>query len=126
MKVSSKIISGFLVLMMLAIIVIANQLSAINQMEAANRELFEINLKSATTVIELQKLADLIGEDSKKYFALNDPVEYARQIEEVRSDFIEDLARLRQTANSERQQKEIVALQQALDGYWDVFNQLKQ
>jgi two-component system sensor histidine kinase GlrK len=125
MKVSSKIISGFLVLMLLAIVVVANQLSAIHQMRAVNQELSEINVKSATTVLQMQKLADLLGEDSRKYFAGLDPL-YAQQIADVRSDFLEDLARLRETARSGREQEGTTALAKALDDYWRVFNSLKE
>jgi hypothetical protein len=126
MKVSSKIIAGFLTVMLLALVVIGYQLFAIGQMQHVNSDLSEINLKSATTVVEMQRLADLLGEDSKKYFGLFVPDPgYDKQIAEIRSDFIDDLNRLRQTVTSPREQLEIVRLREALDGYWLVFNRLK-
>ena len=126
MKVSSKIILGFLVLMVLAILVAGNQLSAIHQMQAVNHDLSEINVKSATIVLEMEKLADLLGEDAKKYFSLSEPLQYERQLTDVHDDFLEGLAGLRSNAKSEGEQKEIARLQEALDDFWGVFNRLKQ
>src|SRR5262245_9350287 len=125
MKVSSKIILGFFVLMMLAIVVLANQLAAIHQMQTVNRELSEINVMSATTVLRMQKLADLLGDDSKKYFAALDPL-YDHQISGFRNDFIEDLRRLRVNLRAEKEQTATAKLTEAIDEYWTVFNALKE
>src|SRR5262245_8207618 len=126
MKVSSKIILGFLVLMVLAGIVVANQLSAIRQMQRANQDVSEIDVTSAKIVLEIQKLAELIKEDSEKYFALGDPAGYERQLADLRSDFLDALNRLRPNAKSEREQAEVAKLQKAFDDFWLVFNRLKQ
>src|SRR5438093_1298890 len=125
MKVSSKTILGFLSIMLVAMVILGHQRSAIHQMQAVNRQLAEINVKSATTVLEMQKLAALLGEDSRKYFAGRDPI-YDVQIAGFRNDFFEDLVRLRQTANSDREQAQLAKLREALDDYWLVFNRLKQ
>jgi len=125
MKVSSKIILGFLVLMALAIIVVANQLSAVHQIRSANQDLSEINVKSATIVQEMQKSIDLLADDSSKYFAANDPL-YGQQIAELRDDFLDHVARLRPNAKSEREQAELAKLEQALEDFWVVFNRLKK
>src|SRR5262252_7703443 len=104
MKVSSKIILGFMVLMALAVIVVGNQLQTIHQMQAVNHDLSEINLKSATIVVDIQKLAGLLDEDSQKYFALNEPpLLYEQQIADFRSDFLDDVAQLQKNAKSERE-----------------------
>jgi len=125
MKVSTKIITGFLALMLLGMILLVNQLTAIHQMQNVNRELSELNVMSATTVLQVQKLADLLGEDSKKYFASLDPL-YERQMTGFRSDFLEDLDRLRETAKSAREQTELAKLADALNAYWQVYNKLKE
>src|SRR5215813_6504425 len=125
MKVSSKIIAGFLALMLLAIIVVANQLTAINQLQAVNRDLSEINVKTATTVLDMLKSADSIVEFSQKYFAGLDSW-YEQLLFRNRDDFLEDLGRLRQTARSEREQAQIAKCREALDDLLLVFNQIKQ
>jgi signal transduction histidine kinase len=126
MKVSSKIIAGFLALMLLAIIVVANQLMAIRQMQAVNHDLSEIDVnKSAITVLDMQRLADLLGDDSRKYFATLDSL-YERHMIRLRDEFIEDLGRLRQSASSEREQTQLAKVQEAFDDLWLEFNRLKQ
>jgi two-component system sensor histidine kinase GlrK len=125
MKVRGKIISGFLVVMLLGIVVIINQLSTIRQLQNVNRGLSEINIKAATKVVELERLADLLDEDAKKYFVTLDP-RYENQIADYRDDFIEDLVRLQATAVSAREQLQVAKLREALDDYWLAFNRLKQ
>src|SRR5215475_11974646 len=126
MRVSSKIIAGFLALMLLAIIVVANQLMAIRQMQAVNHDLSEIDFsKSAITVLDMQRLADLLGDDSKKYFATLDSL-YERHTTRLRDEFIEDLGKLRQSASSEREQAQLAKVQEPFDDLWPEFNTLKQ
>ena len=126
MRVSSKIIAGFLALMLLAIIVVANQLMAIRQMQAVNHDLSEIDVnKSAITVLDMQRLADLLGDDSRKYFATLDSL-YEQHTIRLRDEFSEDLGRLRQSASSEREQTQLAKVQEAFDDLWLEFNRLKQ
>src|SRR5688572_27436593 len=96
MRVSSKIFSGFLILMLLSVVILANQLSVIHQMQAVNQDLLSINVVSATNVLRMQKLTDLLEDDAKKYLVSLDPI-YDRQIVDVRQEFLERLARLRTT-----------------------------
>jgi signal transduction histidine kinase len=124
MKVSSKIVAGFLFLILLAIVVLINHLSAIHQIQSANRELSEINLVSAKTAVQMQKLADLIDEVTKKYFSALDK-SYDRQVIDNRDEFQRDILRLRETARSTRERAETDRLQQALDEYWTAFNLVK-
>ena len=85
MKVSSKIIAGFLILMLLTIVVLANQLSVIHQMQSINREISEIDMNAASTVLRMQEVAAVIKEDSRKYFATGDPI-YDQQISDLRQE----------------------------------------
>jgi signal transduction histidine kinase len=124
MKVSSKIIAGFLILMLLGIVVLANQLSVIDQMQAINRDLSEIDMNAASTVLRLEELAGVIKEDSRKYFATGDPI-YDQQITELRQEFQSSLAGLRKTARSDREHAETEKLASALQDYWTVFNRIK-
>ena len=99
-KVSTKIISGFLILMLLAIAVVAYELSVVYQMQAVNHELAGIDINAATTALDMEKLADLLKEDSEKYFGGLDPI-YDRQTASYRDDFVEDLTKLEKTVRSE-------------------------
>src|SRR5262245_38703510 len=126
MRVSSKIIAGFLAVMLLAIIVVANQLMAIQQLRTVNQNLSEIDVaKSAITVLDMQRAADVLGDDAQKYFTGLDPL-YERQMMHVRDDFLEDFDRLRQTATSEPEQAQLAKLRESLDDLLLVFDRLKQ
>jgi signal transduction histidine kinase len=125
MRVSSKIIAGFLALMLFAIIVVANELVAIRQLQAVNRDLGEINVNTATTILEMLKAGDLLSEDSRKYFAGLDPL-YERLMFNNRDDYLEYLGRLRQTARSEREQAQIAKCRETLDDLLLVFAKFKQ
>src|SRR5437868_8124184 len=124
MKVSSKIIAGFLIVMLLSIVVLANQLSVIHQMQTINREISEIDMNAASTVLRMEEVAGVIKEDSRKYFATGDPI-YDQQITDLRQEFQSSLAGLRKTARSDREHSETEKLASALEDYWNVFNRIK-
>src|SRR5436190_264040 len=125
MKVSTKIITGFFVLTLVVMVVIVNHLSAIRQIQDSNRELSEINVASAKTALQIVKVADLLDEYSKKYFAGLD-TGYDEQISDVRMEFLENLTRLHKTAKSDLEQAQEVKLEEALDDFWSAFSRLKK
>src|SRR5437773_1900055 len=119
MRVSSKIISGFLILMLLGLVVLANQLSLIHKMQLINRDLSEINMNSAITVLRMRELTDVLNNDSRKYFAVRDSI-YENLINESRQDLLDDLARLQKTVRSAAEREATAKLAAALDDYWRV------
>jgi len=125
MKVSSKVTLGFFVLMALAVVVLLYQISVIQNLRISHQDLSQINVESARNILEMQRLAQLIADNSKRYFALRDDF-YERLIVEFRNSFLEHLVRLRQTATSDREQAEAAKLSDAMDSFWREFNQLKQ
>jgi two-component system sensor histidine kinase GlrK len=125
MKVSNKIISGFLTVMLLAIVVLANQLYVIYRMQNVNRVLSDIDVNAATTAVDTKKLAEDITDDSKKYFAVLDTT-YEEQLTEDRSYFLGYIADLNKTARIDSERAAITKLSEALDDYWAVFNRLKE
>jgi two-component system sensor histidine kinase GlrK len=125
MKVSSKIVAGFLILMLLGIVVLANQLNVIHQMQAINRDLSEIDMNAASAALGMEEVAGVIKEDSRKYFATGDPI-YDQQIADLRQEFRSSLAGLRKNGRSDRERAETENLASALEDYWTVFNRIKQ
>src|SRR5437762_2755244 len=125
MRVSSKIISGFLILMLLTLAVLANQFAVIHQMQTVNRNVAEFNVTSATTVLRMKELATLLTDNTKRYFASPDPT-YTALIDGFRKDFLEQLAELRKTARSQGERAETEKLSAALDDFWSAFNRLKE
>ena len=125
MKVSSKIIAGFLILMLVGLVALANQLSVIHQMQAINHDLSEINMNLASTALRLQELASIVAEDSRKFLVTHDAI-YERQIAEIRQEFLGKLEILEKTGRSKREIAENEKLRSALTNYWDVFNRIKR
>lgn len=124
MKVSNKIISGFLVVMLLAIAVLAYQLFVIHRMQNVNQMLSGIDVNAATTALETEKLAEDITDDSKRIFTV-DPT-YEDQLTEDRTYFLEHINKLNETARIDSERAAITKLREALDAYVDVFNRLKE
>src|SRR5262245_28950927 len=106
MKVSSKIIAGFLILMLLAVIVAAYQRSIIRQMQAINRDISEIDMNAALTALRTQELAAVILEDSRKYFVTTDPSIYDGLIGEARQELLDDIGMLGKSGRSDRERAE--------------------
>ncbi len=124
MKVSSKIIAGFLILMLVGLVALANQLSVIHQMQAINHDLSEINMNLASRALRMQELASIVAEDSRKFFVTHDAI-YERQIAEIRQEFLANLEILEKTGRSKREVAENEKLRRAVTNYWDVFNRIK-
>ncbi len=125
MKVSSKIIAGFLILMLLAVIVAAYQRSIIHQMQGINRDLSEIDLNKAWTALRTKEVAAEIWEDSRKYFATEDNSVYEHRIAEDRQELLDDIAMLEKSGRSDRERAETKKLADALADYWTLFNRVK-
>jgi signal transduction histidine kinase len=125
MKVSSKINSGFLILMALALVVLLNQYRVIHQLQAVNSDLSELSLNSATTVLRIDKIEDVLFDDSKKYLGGLGP-SYAQSAIDGRQDFLDRLNELRKTVRSDAERAATGHLATALDDYWAAFNRLKE
>src|SRR5438034_6404624 len=124
MKVSTRIISGFGILMALAFVALGYQLSVIHQMQSINRDLSAINFHSASTALRMVQSSETIREFSLKYFASRDP--YLRQLESERQEFLRDLAELQKTVRSERERSQVQLLSKSFDDYWQIFSRVRQ
>ncbi len=124
MKVSSKIISGFFILMLLAVSVLLYQLSVIHQMQQANRDLSELDMNSALTALRMQERGETFREDSRKFFGTGDPL-YEHELEEDHAAFLDELAALRKTVRGNRERESVEKLTIAFDKYWATLMRFK-
>ncbi|PYS50735.1 MAG: hypothetical protein DMG13_20345 [Acidobacteria bacterium] len=124
MKVSTRTISGFGILMVLAFVALGYQLKIIHQMQSINRDLSAINFHAASTALRMVQNAETIGEFSAKYFVLPDP--YLRGLESEREEFLRDLAELAKTVRSERERNQVQLLAKAFDDYWRIFSRVRE
>jgi len=125
MKVSTKVICGLGILMLLAFAALGYQVSVIQQMQSINRDLSAINFQSAFITLNLSQLSATIKEFSQKYFVAYDPI-YDRQLEEMRKEFGEDIHDLRKNVRTDRERMAVEQLSQAIDGYWQIFSHVKK
>ena len=125
MKVSTKVICGLGILMLLAFAALGYQVSVIQQMQSINRDLSAINFQSAFITLNLSQLSATIKEFSQKYFVAYDPI-YDRQLEEMRKEFGEDIHDLRKNVRTDRERMAVEQLSLAIDDYWQIFSHVKK
>jgi signal transduction histidine kinase len=126
MKVSSKIVLGFVILLLVGLVSLWYQITVVHRMQSVNENLSEINMMAATTALRIQEKTDLLTDDiTKKYFALLDEG-YAEQIADTRDELVEDIGGLQETARSELERTETEKFKAALNDYWETFSRRKQ
>src|SRR5687767_8453534 len=96
MRVSTRIVSGFGILILLSVVALAYQVSVIHRMQSINRDLSAINFRAASTVLEMLHVLETIEEFSTKYFLLGYPV-YEETLMDVRREFQDDFEQLKAT-----------------------------
>ena len=124
MRVSTRVVAGLGVLMLLTFAGLAYQVTIIHQMQSVNRDLSGINFQSASTALSLLEIGRTIGEFSRKYFVAADPA-YERAVESTRLEFLDSLAELRKTVRTGKEREALEVLTKAFDDYWQVFNRVK-
>jgi two-component system sensor histidine kinase GlrK len=128
MKVSAKIVSGFLILLLLAGGVLVYQFTIIHRMQGVNTQLANTNMKSAETVLNMMETLNLLITDNEKYFISLDS-RYERVLSDLHDDLLRDIAALREKQNSpgmDQERMETENFAKAVDAYWDAFNRHKQ
>ncbi|HLQ78150.1 MAG TPA: HAMP domain-containing sensor histidine kinase, partial [Terriglobia bacterium] len=104
MKVSTRIVLGYGVLILLTVAVLAYQVHLIRQLHAINKILSDVNVENAHTAVNLQNDQETYEEFALKYFATGDPL-YREKLREYGTDLEGHLKKLRlgATADSEKQ-----------------------
>ncbi|MBI2819902.1 MAG: HAMP domain-containing histidine kinase [Acidobacteria bacterium] len=94
MRISNKIASGYVILILLVVAVFSYQLSLIHQMQTVTRDLGGLNFRSALLSLELLRDLEQVKEFTLKLFATGGDPGYADQLAEMRRGFtlsLEDL-----------------------------------
>jgi signal transduction histidine kinase len=121
MRVSTKTISGFGILLGLACIGLAYQVSVLHQMQSINRDLSAVNMRSASAALRARQLGATLEEFARKYFVAGDPI-YERQLEGVHQDFLANLTDLRDTTRTDRERTEVERMALTFDEFWTAFH----
>jgi len=126
MKVSSKIVLGFVILLLVGLVSLWYQITVIHRMQSVNEDLSELNLAAATTALRIEQNTVFLTQDlTKKYYIALDKV-YADQIADTRDELLGDITTLQEAVRSERERTEAEKFKTALDDYWDAYNRHKQ
>src|SRR5438034_200241 len=119
MRIATKIISGYAILIALMAAVLVYQVVSIHYMQSINKNLSGLTFSAARTSIQLMRDRDLVDEYTKKSFIVENPEQYVEKLEEFKEGFASDLQNLKYLGRSEREQVEVNRLAQ----YWEEFCQ---
>jgi two-component system sensor histidine kinase GlrK len=126
MKVSTLIITGFGILLVLSLATATYQISIIHQMQARNQDLSQVNFLAANVVHKMQQdLADL-HDYSSKYFALKGDPFYERELQDTRAEFTDDLSDLETKSRTPREREAIKQLSRSWEDFWLLFGREKE
>src|SRR5436309_4553238 len=118
MRIATKIISGYAILIALMATVLVYQVLSIHRMQSINRDISGITFSAARTSIQMMRDRDLVEEYTQKSFLLGDP-DYVEKLREFQEDFSTSVRDLKSLGRSEKEQVEINRLAQ----FWDEFTQ---
>ncbi len=105
MKIATKIISGYGILIVIISALLAYQVLAIYRLESTVRNLSSVDFRSGRLSLELMRGRDLVEEFARKLFASGDPL-YESLFEEQRDSFERTLSELRSTVRSKTEADE--------------------
>src|SRR5262245_45145152 len=129
MRVSTRTVSGFGILLVLACIGLAYQVSVLHQMQSINRDLSAVNFRAASIALRTMQLSDTLGEFARKFFVAGDPI-YEHQFEGVEQEFQDNITDMRNTVRSDRERSEVERMALTFDEFRKLFadrkEQLKQ
>src|SRR5262245_28937771 len=118
MKVTTKCISGYGILIALMFGVLVYQISSISLMHSNFSSLERLDFRATLLSVDLMRTRDLVEEFTRKSLISGDP-EYASMGKEYEQDFKEILGKLQPIATSDRERKEI----ERLSGFWNEFQE---
>jgi two-component system sensor histidine kinase GlrK len=125
MKVSSRIISGFGVILLVAIAALAYQVSIIYKMQSINNELSSVNFSAAHVIQKMEHLTGDVEDFVRKYFAVNGEPLYENELEILRQDLDADVAELRTKARTTDERNSIDLLAKVWDNFWTLWQDEK-
>jgi two-component system sensor histidine kinase GlrK len=125
MRVSTKIISGFATVLLVALGALTYQVMIVHRMQSINKDLSQVNFEAATVVQQMdQRMLDLDA-NIKKYFVTNgDPI-YMKELADLRTEVGVDLGKLEATARTPPEREAVKELSAAWSEFWRLFDEWK-
>jgi signal transduction histidine kinase len=116
MKITTRIISGYGILIAVLVGLVVYQIFTINRMQGINQALKNINLESAIACVQVMRDIDLLEEYTQKSFATSDP-DYLQKLRESQKEFDKSLLELRSYATSGEEAGEVDRLVKLRDAF---------
>ncbi len=116
MKITTRIITGYGILIALLAALVGYEVFTVNRMQRINRNLDDVNFRAALSLIELMRLRDLIDENLQKALSV-DPA-YNTKLQEYLGAFDRELQRVKSGSPSKNEQTQV----NQLANDWSIFN----
>jgi signal transduction histidine kinase len=116
MKIATRIISGYGVLIALLALILGYQVVAIHRMQSIGNTVSRVNFQAAIASLQLMRDRDLVEEYAKKALVLGDP-EYTEQLRSFMQDLNSSLELIQSKPLSGREREEVDRVAQ----FWDSF-----
>ena len=117
MKITTRIILGYGLLLAILLGLAAYQVYAVRIMQSINSTVAEMDFQNSLAGLEAMRNFDLVEEYARKSFALGD-ADYLELLREYRRDFTTDLRNLKNRATVDGVKNEI----ERLTRQWDALN----
>jgi two-component system sensor histidine kinase GlrK len=112
MKVSTRIIAGYVILILLTVAILSYQVYTIRQLNDINGNLSQVNVDNALKSLQLQYDERVIEEWAQKYYGTGDKT-YKDLFDLAGNDFEMDLMKLEPTVTSEAEREAIRKVSQS-------------
>jgi two-component system sensor histidine kinase GlrK len=116
MKITTRIISGYGLFIVVLMGLVVYQIITINRMQSINRALSGINFQNALACLQALRDLDLVEEYTRKSFALADP-DYLKQLREFQKAFETSVMEIKSHANTDEESAAVKRLGQLWDSY---------
>ncbi len=120
MRIATKIISGYGILIVITSALLAYQVLAIYRLESTVRNLSSVDFRSGRLSLELMRGRDVVAEYTAKYFVTGDS-DYFNLLNEQRDSFERTLAEFRSTVRSKPESDESQRLAQVWKAFQEEF-----
>ena len=117
MKITTRIILGYGLLLAILLGLAAYQAYAVRHMQSINRTIAEMDFQSSLACLQAMRNIDLVEEYARKSFALGD-ADYLNLLREYRRDFADDLQNIKNRAVNNGANNDI----DRLADHWNALN----
>ncbi|MGA2261006.1 MAG: MCP four helix bundle domain-containing protein, partial [Acidobacteriota bacterium] len=126
MRISTKVISGYGILIALMVGLLAYQVFTIHRMQSIISRLSTVNIPAASTALQLRRDIELVEEFTKKSFVFPTDRQYQEKLQEYRTLFETDLREVESSGRTDEERSEIARLSHLWSSFSEELSQRQQ